>query len=161
MKEIEFIKKLNLVFREKKYIFITIIFSVLIGFVYAILAELIPIPNLNSSIRMIPFTSLDAIFLIVFPLIAGVTIAFYFYNSKNRAKGVCTTSSGIFLGLLTGVCPYCPIVLLLLIGMSISIQFLSPIFPYLRIISLSLLLVSLYWASKGIETKKRVLSGKR
>lgn len=155
MKELEFIKKLDIVFGEVRYISIAVVSSLLIGFLYAVLAELVPVYSIIAH-RSIPFTLIEMVFMVVFSLLAGITIAFYFYSFKNRIKGICTTSSGVFFGLLTGVCPYCPVVLPLLIGVSISIEFLYPIFPYLRIISLSLLIVSLYWVSKGIKTKKRM-----
>ncbi|MFH8132126.1 MAG: hypothetical protein QW321_00785 [Candidatus Aenigmatarchaeota archaeon] len=151
LKEIKFVKKLKSVFSEKRYILITTFFTAIILFLYSFSMGLITIPIFNvESIRIVSITIFDIIYMVVFSLISGITIALYWY-SKKSVKGVCTLSGGILAGFLTSICPSCPILLLALIGTYITLEFLAPYFPFLRILSLSLLLLSLYWLSKSIK----------
>lgn len=151
MKEATFIKKFKFVFREERYILIAAFSTAIILFLFSFFMGLITIPILNiATIRMLPVTFFDIIFMLVFSLIAGISIAFYSYVKRN-AKGFCTISTGIFTGFLTSICPFCPIFLFAALGASITLEFLAPYFPFLRVLSLLLLLLSLYWLSKTIK----------
>jgi hypothetical protein len=102
---------------------------------------------------MVSITVFDITFMFVFSLIAGIATAVYLY-SKNSFKEICTLSGGIFTGYLTSFCPFCPIIFLALFGTSITLEFFAPYLPVLRVLSLTLLLLSLYWSTKNIKLER-------
>ncbi len=150
----KFVKKLKLVFSEEKYILIVAFSTAIILFLYSFSLGLTTIPIFNVGvIRMTAVSILDVIFMFVFSLIAGVSIAFYLH-SKGNVRGVCTLSGGIFAGYLTSFCPFCPVVFLTLFGASITLEFIASYFPILRMLSLTLLLLSLYLSTKNIKLER-------
>lgn len=146
--------------KGKWHILIGAIATLVIGLLYAFSMGLVSIPFLNiKNIRMVPVTPFDIMFLIVFSLMAGAVIALHFYKSdkikSGELKETCAISGGVILGFLTSVCPFCPILIFLLFGVSVTLMFLSPYFTAFRILSLVLLGLSLYWLVNSIRKPRR------
>ncbi len=154
MREASLEKKLGMVFAERKYVIIAAVAAAVFLLVYSIFAEMVPLPLPNySPIRMEPITVFDIAFMAIFSGMAGVAVAAYWY-SRSGAGGVCTLSGGVFLGFLTGFCPFCPIFIISLLGASVTLEFLAPYFPLLRAISMALLIASLYLLVKRVKARR-------
>lgn len=91
------------------------------------------------------------IFAIVFPVLAGGTLAGQWYNlAERKTCPVSATSGGILgsiLGIVTVACPLCPAVLLGWIGLFSGAG--GALFggPWLKAISLVLLVLALHWST--------------
>ena len=91
------------------------------------------------------------VFAIVFPILTGGIIAGQWYNlSERKTCPASATSGGILgsvIGLVTVACPVCPAILLGWLGLAAAIPSAILGGPWLKAISLVLLLLALYWAT--------------
>lgn len=126
-------------------------FIVLVLYLFTL--GLLSVPFLNLiSLRMKTVTFFDILFTIVISVLAGIAAMLFSYISRKKTcgLGVASSGSGVFLGLLTVVCPVCNLFLFSLLGASFTLSFLSPFIFELRIISIVLLSVSVYWMYKKV-----------
>jgi hypothetical protein len=97
------------------------------------------------------YNALGWIFAILFPVITGGVIAGQWYNLTERNSCPATaTSGGVIggiLGIITVACPLCPAVLLGWIGLGAAIPAAILGGPWLKLISLVLLVLALNWST--------------
>jgi len=109
-----------------------------------------PIPSLTA---MNP-SQTDIVFAIVLSFLLALNAGLFGYKKR---KGSCpagikrATGIASLIGATALLCPVCVLLPLSLLGVSISLVFLSPFIPMLRIIALILLLGSTHmlWSKKG------------
>jgi hypothetical protein len=90
-------------------------------------------------------------FAVTFPILAGGILAGQWYNfSERKTCPVSATSGGILggiIGIVTVACPLCVPVLLAWLGLAAAIPGAILGGPWLKAISLVLLVLALYWAT--------------
>jgi hypothetical protein len=151
-------KSSNLVLNLRKYILTGAAFSLLSAFLYAFLLGLIEIPFVGiMSLRMIPVTIVDIVFLPTISIGTGIVAAVYAYRLDNIKstcnKKLCVGSAGAATGFITAVCPLCNVFLFSLIGITFTFAFLSPYFFGLRILSMVLIFISSFMMLRDIRRK--------
>ena len=116
----------------------------LLGFSLFFAWELSLVPGISGPPRP-EATSLEISFTVLLILLLALNIGLF---SWKKGRGVCpigtkkaTTTAGI-LGAVTLVCPVCVLVPASVLGISISLIFLTPFLPLLRLIAVILLGVS-------------------
>ena len=92
-------------------------------------------------------------FALVFPLLVGATIAVQVANYRER-KGCPLNATGgggagAIMGIFTVGCSTCPAVLLAWIGLGAAVPSAFLASPWLKLASLLLLVLALFWASKA------------
>lgn len=125
---------------KPKYLLIWLVTTVVIGWLY-----IGPLTNQSA------YNTLGWIFAIVFPILSGGIVAGQVYNlSESKTCPATATTSGV-LGWLAGVitvgCPMCPAILLGWIGLGTALPSALLGGPWLKLISLVLLVLGLYWAT--------------
>lgn len=126
--------------RRPKYSLILFTAAVLVGWLYA---------GLLNDPRS--FDAIGWIFAVLFPTLVGLTIAMQWYNLAERRSCTASTSSGGILGGVAGIvtttCPVCPSLLASWVGLGAGAAGVLG-GPWIKLGSLAILMVSLYWASK-------------
>jgi hypothetical protein len=155
------IESLKEVYSEKKYFVISFLFAFL---VYAFNPVIQSYKLIGSafSFKLLFFivfgfysvTSMTAfIFLILTAVLAGIVISMSVYLIKRQISTNGIGASGIIIGLLVPACPSCAIGLLGVLGIG---GFLT-VLPFkgleLGVIGIGLLVFSIVYLSKKIETK--------
>ena len=100
------------------------------------------IPNpLIHYIRMTPITWLDYFFLISTSIL--LTINLIVFLDKKTKKGNALLGGG-FIGFLSFACPTCNLLLVSLLGYAFIWEFIEPLRPIFGIVSIVILLATLY-----------------
>ena len=132
--------------QKAKYIFIALLASSIIFFLFALPSAMIANP---FFIRMTPPTIYEWFILITTAVLAGTYIGLYYYKKEQQStKAVCSATGGSFLGFLTYGCAFCNKILIFLLGISGVMTYFLPIQPYLGVASIGLLSYGLYTLSK-------------
>ncbi len=127
--------------REPKYFLVFLITTVLIGWLY-----IWPLTNQEM------YDAIGWMFAILFPIFVGLIVSLQIYNISERKTCPTSATSGGILGGVTGIitvgCPACPLILLSWLGLGVGSTggFLGG--AWLKLVSLVVLLISVYWASK-------------
>ena len=133
-------EKVSWIWRKPIYFLIWLITSLGVGGIYAGL--------LTDSAQ---YGIIEWIFALAFPVLVGATVAVQVATYREgRSCPINATGGGVLgtgLGVATVACASCPAILLSWIGLGAAIpgSFLAS--PWLKLGSLFLLLLSLYWAS--------------
>jgi len=143
------------VLKEKSF-FVLFVFSTLFsGFVSLFLLGAASFPDLlEGKLIVNPFLEFSGvIYLTVFPLLLGLTITLHYYKIKKiSSKGIHFSSlAGFITGIFTTACPACPPVILSLLGITTAFAVLPFGGNEIRVLSIALLLISIYLVSLGIQ----------
>ena len=98
------------------------------------------------------YTALGWIFAILFPILVGLIVSLQVYNlSERKTCPSSATSSGIIggiAGIITVGCPACPLILLSWIGLGAGATGGILGGPWIKLGSLIVMILAVYWASK-------------
>ena len=141
---------------KRKIISLSVLFSILFLVIFGTLTVLIP----NTFFtRMTPIHYYDYIFLILTSLLAGIFVALWRYSKHVGVKSASCTLGGTVGGVFSFGCAICNKLLLFLLGLSGVMTYFMPIQPYLGVVSVSLLGLTVYRQTKLLPeaTAKEVL----
>lgn len=97
------------------------------------------------------YDAMGWVFALAFPVLVGATLAVQVANYREqKACPVNATGGGLggsVLGIFTVACPTCPAILAGWLGLGTAVPSAFLASPWLKLSSLFLLLVALYWAS--------------
>ena len=114
---------------------------------------------------MIEKTIWDYAFLSAFSALFGIVVSLIVYNSEIKKSGKTAGASAICgsaAGFLAIICPFCNLLIFSLLGISGSFAIFAPYRLELRIISIALMLVAVYFSFSSIRNvKKREMLNKR
>ncbi len=126
---------------KPKYLLIFIITTVLMGWLY-----IGPLTDQNM------YNAVGWIFAILFPILVGLIVSLQVYNlSERKTCPTSATSSGIIggvAGIITVGCPACPLILLSWIGLGAGATGGILGGPWIKLASLIVMGLAVYWASK-------------
>ena len=126
---------------KPKYFLIFLLVAVFIGWLY-----IGPLTNQDN------YNAVGWIFAILFPILVGLVVSLQVYNITERKTCPSpATSSGIIggiAGIITVGCPACPLILLSWVGLGAGATGGILGGPWVKIVSLVVMILSVYWASK-------------
>ncbi len=125
------------VLKNRSYLTLAILSTVVMIYVYGISANLIMAGEINP---------MNGILTIVMAVLSGIYLTIFTYNqrlmkTKNSGK---VGFAGMFIGFFTSACPICAPLLVSLLGISASLAFILGKNLWLEIASIILLLFALY-----------------
>lgn len=133
-------EKLSQVIKKPKYLLIWLVVAVLIGWLY-----IGPLTDQNA------YNALGWIFAVLMPLLTGALISTQVYNLTENKVCPATATTGGVLGWVTGIitvgCPMCPAILLGWLGLGTALPSALLGGPWLKLVSLVLLAMGLYWST--------------
>lgn len=139
-------------FRSSTFWISFFITDVILGLFFAWELKMITLPFLSAPARPAP-TSGEITFAVILGLLIALNAGLFQWRKKygtcplgaKRATGI----AGV-VGATALLCPACVLIPFTLFGLSVSLTFLSPFIPLLRIIALILLVVStvMLWPKK-------------
>jgi hypothetical protein len=134
-------EKVSWIWKKQTYFLVWLVTTLVIGWVYIG-------PLTNQEV----YDPMGWIFALVFPVLVGAILAVQVANYREQ-KGcqVNATSGGMggtILGIVTVGCPTCPAILLGWLGLGAAIPASLLASPWLKLASLLLLVLALFWASK-------------
>ncbi|MBI2361090.1 MAG: hypothetical protein HYV04_19660 [Deltaproteobacteria bacterium] len=135
-------EKTSLIWRRPTYFFIWLITAVVVGWVY-----IGPLTNEEA------YDAMGWVFAVAFPLLVGGIVAVQVANYRERkgcpVNATAGGAGGSILGVVTVGCATCPAILLGWIGLGAAVPSAFLASPWLKLTSLLLLVVGLFWASKA------------
>ena len=153
------IQLISNVLRIRKYAMIGIISGIGLGIIYYFLTMSMLPTHFNAVVELAPHYILTSIGLtIIISTLAGINFAMMGYkmNQIKKMNSVKTNSSAIFGGVFaafTPGCPACTAPLAVILG---AVGGLS-LFPMqgleLKFISVGVLIFSIYWITRGLQSK--------
>jgi hypothetical protein len=133
-----------------------LLFTVLFSFLYGIWQ----IPFVEFGImRMSPIGVIDYVYVIVVGLLLAILYVLGRYEQQMKLTSeskVIGKVSGIFAGLVAAACPVCQGIVLLALGSTLLTIPLGPLVPYfnfLKVVSLALLVLAVFFRADSIHTK--------
>lgn len=134
-------EKVPWIWKERMYFLIWLITTLVVGSVY-----IGPLTDQEA------YDAMGWVFALVFPLLVGAVVAVQVANYRERkACPLSATGGGVggtILGIVTVGCVTCPAILLGWIGLGAAIPGALLASPWLKLSSLLLLVLGLFWASK-------------
>ncbi len=125
-----------------------ILFALLLALVLGIPTALIPNPFYH---RMLPLTGLDYFFWIATSaLIAANIVVFVCRQTQKQSK---LAWGGGIVGFFSFACPICNLVLMSIFGSTVLLTVLEPLRPWLGMLSIGMLSVSLYFQQDNKKCK--------
>ncbi len=119
--------------------------SILAFLVLGIPTDLIPNDFFK---RMTPITIFDYIFLLLVPILFGISIFLYAKNKQSRKK-TCVVGGGLVSGWLAVICPICTSFLVYVFGASFLLTYFDPIRPLFGAFSVMILGLLIYLQKKN------------
>lgn len=107
---------------------------------------------------MIEKTIWDYAFLFVFAVLFGIAVSLMAYNNeikKSGKKAGAAAVCGSAAGFLAITCPFCNLLIFSLLGISGSFAVFAPYRFELRILSIALMLVAVYFSFSSIRNIKK------
>lgn len=135
-------EKVPLIWKKPTYFFIWLITTLVVGWLYVG-----PLTDQEA------YDAMGWVFALVFPFLVGATLAVQVANYGERK--VCplgATGGGIgggIAGIFTVGCATCPAILLSWIGLGAAVPGAFLASPWLKLGSLSLLVLAFFWASRA------------
>ena len=134
-------EELSWIWRKGTYFLTWLVTTLVVGWVY-----IGPLTDQDQ------YDAIGWIFALVFPVLVGATVAVQIANYREQ-KGCPLNATGggvggAILGIVTVGCSTCPAILLGWIGLGAAIPGALLASPWLKLTSLLLLVVALFWASK-------------
>lgn len=134
-------EKVRLIWKRPIYFFIWLIATLVVGWLY-----IGPFTNEEA------YDAMGWVFALAFPVLVGATLAVQVANYREqKACPLNATGGGLggsILGIFTVGCSTCPAILLGWIGLGAAVPSVLLASPWLKLASLFLLLLSLFWASR-------------
>ncbi len=146
--------KLIRVFTYKKYLYNALLIVILFLFLSGFSLGLYPLPIINFySVRMTDITIIDITFAVILSILAAIalTLAQYISDKKKESKAFTCSYGGTFLGVLTIVCPFCPLLPFAIFGATVTLAALYPYLSILRFAAIVLLAYSIHLSSRRIS----------
>ena len=135
-------EKVRLIWKRPIYFFIWLIATLVVGWLY-----IGPLTNEEA------YDAMGWVFALAFPVLVGATLAVQVANYREqKACPLNATGGGLggsILGIFTVGCSTCPAILLGWIGLGAAVPSAFLASPWLKLTSLLLLVVGLFWASKA------------
>ena len=135
-------EKVRLIWKRTIYFFIWLIATLVVGWLY-----IGPLTNEEA------YDAMGWVFALAFPVLVGATLAVQVANYREqKACPLNATGGGLggsILGIFTVGCYTCPAILLGWIGLGAAVPSAFLASPWLKLTSLLLLVVGLFWASKA------------
>lgn len=135
-------EKVRLIWKRPIYFFIWLIATLVVGWLY-----IGPFTNEEA------YDAMGWVFALAFPVLVGATLAVQVANYREqKACPLNATGGGLggsILGIFTVGCSTCPAILLGWIGLGAAVPSAFLASPWLKLTSLLLLVVALFWASKA------------
>ena len=135
-------EKVRLIWKRPIYFFIWLIATLVVGWLY-----IGPLTNEEA------YDAMGWVFALAFPVLVGATLAVQVANYREqKACPLNATGGGLggsILGIFTVGCSTCPAILLGWIGLGAAVPSAFLASPWLKLTSLLLLVVALFWASKA------------
>ncbi|MBI2530048.1 MAG: hypothetical protein HYW05_02815 [Candidatus Diapherotrites archaeon] len=145
-----------------KYFGIFAVSAIGIYLLFGIFTGLIENPFFRVG-GMIEKTIWDYAFLFIFSLLFGIIVSLLIYNNeikkahkKSGAAAICGSASA-FLAI---TCPFCNLLIFSLLGISGSFAIFAPYRLELRIISIALMLIAIYFSFSSIRNIKKEKNAK-
>lgn len=134
-------EKVSWIWKKRTYFLIWLVTTLAVGWVY-----IGPLTDQEA------YDAMGWIFALVFPVLVGALIAVQISNYREQKSCPVNATSGgaggAILGIVTVGCSTCPAILLGWIGLGAAIPGSLLASPWLKLPSLFLLLLSLFWASR-------------
>jgi hypothetical protein len=135
-------EKVRLIWKRPIYFFIWLIATLVVGWLY-----IGPLTNEEA------YDAMGWVFGLAFPVLVGATLAVQVANYREqKACPLNATGGGLggsILGIFTVGCSACPAILLGWIGLGAAVPSAFLASPWLKLTSLLLLVLALFWASKA------------
>ena len=133
-----------------------VLFVVLFSFLYGMWQ----IPFVDFGInRMSPVGFVDYVYIFVVSMLLSVLLVLGKYEQSMRFSSESTflgKASGIFAGLVAAACPVCQGIVLVALGttlLTVPLGILVPYFNFLKVVSLALLVLAVFFRADSIHTK--------
>lgn len=98
------------------------------------------------------YDTLAWIFAVAFPILVGLIVSNQIYNLKESKTCPASSTAGGIIGGITGIitvgCPLCPLILLGWLGLGTGVAGGILGGPWIKIASLVILALALYWSTK-------------
>ena len=134
-------EKVSWIWKKRTYFLTWLVTTLVVGWVY-----IGPLTDQEA------YDAMGWVFALVFPLLVGATVAVqvanYIENKSCPLNATGGSVGGSILGIVTVGCSTCPAILLGWIGLGAAIPGALLASPWLKLTSLLLLVVALFWASK-------------
>ncbi|MBI2988277.1 MAG: hypothetical protein HYY45_16035 [Deltaproteobacteria bacterium] len=134
-------EKVRLIWKRPIYFFIWLIATLVVGWLY-----IGPLTNEEA------YDAMGWVFALAFPVLVGATLTVQVANYREqKACPLNATGGGLggsIVGIFTVGCSTCPAILLGWIGLGAAVPSAFLASPWLKLASLLLLVVALFWASK-------------
>lgn len=133
-------EKVPWIWKERMYFLIWLVTTLVVGWVY-----IGPLTDQEA------YDAMGWVFALVFPVLVGAMVAVQAANYRQqKACSLSATGGGVggtILGIVTVGCVTCPAILLGWIGLGAAIPGALLASPWLKLSSLLLLVLGLFWAS--------------
>ncbi len=144
----ETIDNIKQVFNQKKYIAVTVITALIIGYFMFYFTNYDLIEGNMGHL----YANLQVLLQLLFSVLIGINVSLLFYqiNTASAAKGAGSTAIGSILGIIVSGCPSCGITLASYIGLASFFSFLPFYGIEIKIIGVFVLVYSTFSISKRI-----------
>jgi hypothetical protein len=134
-------EQVSWIWKKPAYFFTWLGTALIVGWIY-----IGPLTNQEA------YDAVGWIFAAAFPVLAGAVLAVQVANYRERKtcpiKATSGGAGGAIVGIVTVGCATCPAILLGWIGLGAAVPGAFLASPWLKLASLLLLVVALFWASK-------------
>ncbi|MBI2208640.1 hypothetical protein HYU50_04025 [Candidatus Woesearchaeota archaeon] len=143
--------------KESKKIFLVSLLISLIGYTFLYGFWRIPIIDFGIN-RLSEIGFFDYLFVIAVSILISLFIAMFLYEKRSKLASAASfgTASGSFAGIVGAICPVCQSIGIVAFGstlLNIPTAFLNPYLGFLKVASLGLLGMALYFKADSIHNK--------